>query len=28
LISGEIKKIEKKFPAKHKRFIEVEINND
>ena len=28
VVSGEIKKIEKKFPPKHKRLIEVEINND
>ncbi len=28
LVSSEIKKIEKKFPTKHKRLIELEINND
>jgi very-short-patch-repair endonuclease len=27
LVVGEIAKIEKKFPAKHKRLIELEINN-
>jgi len=27
MVSGEIKKIEKKFPPKHKRLIELEIDN-
>ena len=28
LVVGEVTKIEKKFPSKHKRLIELEINND
>ena len=28
MVSGEITKIEKKFPPKHRRLIELEINND
>ena len=28
LVLGEITNIEKKFPPKHKRLIELEINND